>query len=122
MASYGNGWGSNIVATVGTASSAILTPDGKLETMPAWNLGTGVAINISPVLVANINTGWFGLNPSEFRSEDKIKLGGSGHVNLIWSPYKSVNAGVEFMTLYRENGNGESGVGTRLQMMIKYLF
>jgi hypothetical protein len=26
------------------------------------------------------------------------------------------------MTLYRENGNGESGVGNRLQMMIKYLF
>lgn len=122
MASYGNGWGSNIVATVGTTSSAIITPDGKLETMPAWNLGTGVALNISPVLVANINTGWFGLDPSDYRSEDKIKLGGSGHVNLIWSPYKSVNMGVEFMTLYRENGNGESGVGNRLQMMIKYLF
>jgi hypothetical protein len=30
--------------------------------------------------------------------------------------------GVEFMTLYRENGNGASGVGNRLQMMIKYLF
>jgi len=122
MASYGNGWGSNIVATLGTTASAILTPDGKLETMPAWNLGTGVALNISPVLEANINTNWFGLNPSEFRSEDKIKLGGSSHVNLIWSPYKSVNMGVEFMTLYRENGNGESGVGNRLQLMIKYLF
>jgi hypothetical protein len=122
MASYGNGWGSNIVATLGTTASAIVTPDGKLETIPAWNLGTGVALNISPVLLANINTNWFGLNPSEFRSEDKIKLGGSGHVNLIWSPYKSVNMGVEFMTLYRENGNGESGVGNRLQMMIKYMF
>lgn len=122
MASYGDGWGSNIVATIGTTASAILTPEEKLETMPAWNLGTGVALNISPVLVANINTGWFGLNPSEHRGADNIKMGGSGHINLIWSPYKSMNAGVEFMTLYRENVDGASGVGTRLQLMVKYLF
>ena len=122
MASYGDGWGSNIVATVGTTASAILTPEEKLETMPAWNLGMGVALNISPVLEANINTGWFGLNPSEHRGADKIKMGGSGHINLIWSPIKHVNAGIEFMTLYRENGDGKSGIGKRLQLMIKYLF
>ncbi|MBU1009993.1 MAG: hypothetical protein KKD74_07660 [Bacteroidetes bacterium] len=122
MASYGDGWGSNIVAAVGTSASAILTPDEKLETMPAWNLGTGVALNISPVLVANINTSWFGLNPSEHRDADKIKMGGSGHINLIWSPIKNVNTGIEFMTLYRENGDGKSGVGKRLQLMAKYLF
>ena len=122
MASYGYGWGSNIVATLGTSSSAILTSDAKMEIMPAWNLGGGLAINISPILVANINTNWFGLEPSEFRDNDKIKFGGSGHVNLIWSPYKSVNTGVEFMTLYRENSDRKSGVGNRLQLMIKYLF
>jgi hypothetical protein len=122
MASYGQGWGSNIVATLGTSASAILSPGGNIETMPAWNFGAGMAINIFPVLVTNINTSWFGLNPSDFRDEDKMTLGGSGHVNLIWSPYKSVNAGIEFMALYRENGDGNSGVGTRLQMMIKYLF
>ena len=122
MASYGDGWGSNIVATLGTAASAILAPNEKLETMPAWNLGTGFAFHLSPVLTSNININGFGLDPSEYRSEEKMKFGGSGHINIIWSPYKSVNAGVEFMTLYRENGNGESGVGKRLQIMIKYLF
>lgn len=122
MASYGDGWGSNIVATMGTTASAILTPEEKLETMPAWNLGTGVALHLSPVVTFNFNTSWFGLNPSEHRGPDKIKMGGSGHINVIWSPYKSVNTGVEFMTLYRENGDGESGVGKRLQFMIKYLF
>lgn len=122
MASYGNAWGSNILATLGSTASAILTPDRKLETMPAWNLGGGFAFNLSPVFVTNINTNWFGIHPSEYRSEDKIKIGGSVHVNLIWSPYKSVNTGVEFMTLYRENINGKSGIGNRLQLMIKYLF
>lgn len=122
MASYGHGWASNIVATLGTTASAILTPEDKLETMPAWNLGGGLAFNLSPVLVTNINTNWFGLEPSEYRSEDKLKFGGSAHVNLIWSPIKKVNAGIEYMTLYRENGDGESGIGRRVQLMIKYLF
>lgn len=122
MASYGNGWGSNIVATLGSTASAVLNPQGEIEAMPAWNLGTGVALNISPVLVSNFNTNWFGLNPSEYRSEEKIKLGGSGHLNLIWSPLKALNTGGEFMMLYRENGDGSSGVGTRLQFMAKYIF
>ncbi|MBS2101120.1 DcaP family trimeric outer membrane transporter [Carboxylicivirga linearis] len=122
MSSYGQGWGCNIVATIGSTASAILTPDEKLETMPAWNLGGGFAFNLSPILTANINTNWFGLSPSDYRDLDKIKLGGSGHVNLIWAPYESVNTGIEFMTLYRENGDGKSGIGNRLQIMFKYLF
>ena len=122
MTSYGQGWGSNIVATLGSSASAIIALNGKMETMPAWNLGAGVAINISPVLVTNINTNWFGLEQSQYRAGNKIKLGGSGHINLIWSPFKSINTGIEFMTLYRENVDGKSGVGNRLQMMIKYLF
>lgn len=122
MSSYGQGWGSQIVATIGTTASAILTPDGGLETMPAWNLGAGFAFNLSPLFTANITSNWFGLNPSEYRDQNKIKLGGSGHVNLIWSPYKSVNTGIEFMTLYRENGDGKSGIGSRMQIMFKYLF
>lgn len=74
------------------------------------------------MLKSNISGAWFELDPSVYRSTDKIKTGASGHVNLIWSPVKSVNVGAEFMTLYRENGDGKSGVGNRLQFMIKYLF
>jgi len=122
MASYGQGWGSNIVATLGSTASAILNTEGQLETMPAWNLGTGLVFNVSPILNASINSSWFGVNPSELRDENKMKWGGASHLTLVWSPYKSVNTGVEFMTLYRENGDGESGVGSRAQLMFKYLF
>ena len=122
MSSYGNGWASNIVSTLGSTASAIVTPDGELETMPAWNLGAGCSFHLSPTVNANITTAWFGLDPSDYRNEEKIDFGGSGHVNLIWSPIKNVNTGIEFMTLYRENGDGKSGVGKRLQLMIKYLF
>ena len=122
LTSYGNGWGSNVISTIGTNTAAIITPDEKLETMPAWNLSAGFALNLSPVLMANVNTAWFGINPSVYRSEDKIKSGGSGHINLIWSPFKSVNAGIEYMILRRVNVSEDYGWGNRLQFMIKYLF
>ena len=97
MASYGQGWGSQIVATLGTQGSAILTPEGELETMPAWNLGTGIAINFTQTLVTNFNINWYSIEPSSYRSPEKMKSGESAHLNLIWSPLKKVNTGIEYM-------------------------
>lgn len=121
VGSYGRGWGSQIVATIGTGSSASLRPDGTLQTMPAWNFGTGVAINLSNTLVSNLNANWYAIDPSQYRTENQMKSGKSAHLNLIWSPYKKVNAGIEYMVLERINTNENSGIGTRLQLMIKYI-
>ena len=122
LGSYGDGWGSNIVSTLGTNAAAILNPNGQLETMQAWNMLGGFAFNLSPTLMANVSTAWFGIDPSDYRSPDAIKSGGSIHANIIWSPIKNANTGIEFMTLRRNNGDGASGNGNRLQLMIKYLF
>ena len=122
MTSYGQGWGSNIVATIGSAASAVLDDKGNLETMPAWNLGGGVSINILDNVTSNLNINYFALDPSEFRDENKIKRGISSHLNLIWAPVRSVNAGAEFMLLERTNGDDRKGTGRRIQMMVKYLF
>jgi hypothetical protein len=122
MASYGQGWGSQIVATIGTRSSAVLKPDGKLETMPAWNLGSGVALNIKSNLVTNLNINWYSIDPSVYREDKQMKSGQSAHINLIWSPYKKVNVGIEYMHLKRINTDETSGTGRRLQMMIKLMF
>jgi len=51
-----------------------------------------------------------------------MKSGQSAHINLIWSPIKNVNTGVEFMVLERVNVDDNSGVGKRLQFMAKYIF
>jgi hypothetical protein len=122
MASYGQGWGSQIVATLGTGGSAILTPDGTLETMPALNLGGGFAFNLSNVLVTNLNLNWYAIDPSVYKEANKMKAGESAHINLIWSPIKKVNAGIEFMVLRRTNVNDTQGTGRRIQAMVKYLF
>ena len=121
MASYGQGWGSQIVATLGTGGSAILTPNGTLETMPALNLGGGFAFNLSNVLVTNLNLNWYAIDPSVYKEANKMKAGESAHINLIWSPIKKVNAGIEFMVLRRTNVNDKQGTGSRLQLMIKYI-
>ncbi len=122
LGSYGDGWASNVISTLGSRAAAILNPDGQLETMQAWSMTGGLAYNISRTLMANVSTAWFGLDPSEYRSPDAIKSGHSLHANVIWSPIKSVNTGIEFMTLQRNNGDGASGTGNRLQLMIKYMF
>jgi hypothetical protein len=122
MASYGQGWGSQIVSTIGTGSSAVLTPDGELETMPAWNLGGGVSFNILDNLVANANLTWYEIDPSQYREGHKMKSGKSAHINLIWSPYKKFNVGIEYMILRRTNTDDGSGTGNRIQGMLKYAF
>ena len=122
MASYGQGWGSQIVATLGTQASGVLNDEGKLETIPALNLGGGLAINISKSLTSNLNVNYFSIDSSEFRDEAKMESGSSGHINLVWAPYKKVNVGIEYMRIERVNGDGSSGIGNRLQTMIKYIF
>ena len=121
MASFGEGWGSQIVATIGTNSSAIITPAGKLETMPAYNLGGGFAFNLSSNLVTNINVQWYSIEPSVYRGDNEMKSGESAHLNLIWSPIKNVNVGIEYMVLRRTNTDNNEGTGTRLQLMMKYV-
>ncbi len=122
MASYGHGWGSQIVAGIGGKTSATLTPDGELQTMPALNLGCGLSINILPTLSANASSFWYKIDPSPTRSGNLIKGGYANHLNLIWSPLKKVNTGIEFMFLKRVNTDDKSNIGKRLQLMVKYIF
>ena len=122
LASYGQGWGSQIIATIGTQSSAIVTPDGTLETMPAWNLSGGAAFRLSHTLVSSINCNWYSIDPSQYKEGYDMKAGIAGHANLIWSPIKNINTGIEFMMAQRTNVNDTQGSARRLQLMVKYLF
>ena len=71
--------------------------------------------------MTNINVNYYTIDPSEYREPDKMKSGQSAHINLIWSPIKNVNAGIEYMVLKRVNGDNASGVGQRMQLMAKYI-
>jgi hypothetical protein len=58
------------------------------------------------MLVQNPIVNGYSIDPSEFRTGDQMTGGESGHVNLIGSPFKKVNTGVEFMYLSREDTDG----------------
>jgi hypothetical protein len=122
LTSYGQGWGSQIVATLGTGASAYLTPEGDLKTNQSWNLGGGVAINLTDKWVTNLSVNAYAMDPPESRDPLDMVSGESAHINLMWSPYKKVNTGIEYMYLRRTNMDDSQGTGSRLQLMVKYLF
>jgi len=120
--SGGDGWGSNIISQIGLGNSAVLTPDGSLEPIFSYNISGGFAYYLSPILATNISTAWQSLEDSEFKSDESLKQGGTVHANLIWSPARVVNLGVEYMVGYRKNKNGADGTAHRAQAMIKFIF
>jgi hypothetical protein len=62
------------------------------------------------------------MDPPESRDPLDMVSGESAHINLMWSPYKKVNTGIEYMYLRRTNMDDSRGTGRRLQLMVKYLF
>ena len=121
-ASAGEGWATNILGTLGTGNVAILSPEGELETMFLWNFDAAFSYSISPIWVVNIQGGWDELEVSEYKPDASYKAGGTGHLNVIFSPVKSVNLGIEYQIGKRVNKDDKSGVANRVQLMAKYFF
>ena len=118
--SYGNGWGSNILTFIGDGSATI-NPDGEIETMAAYSYGGGFVYNISPVIATSVNTFWTAIDPTDDRDEHTMYKGGTVHANIVWSPVKKINAGIEYIYGKRTNVSELFGEAHRMQMMIKYI-
>lgn len=121
QASYGDGWGSNILTFIGDGS-ATLSPEGKLETMKALSYGGGFVYNLSPVLATSLSSFWSEVDPTVHRDINNMSKGGTAHINLIWSPVRRINTGLEYIYGKRTNVDGKYGEASRLQFMIKYIF
>lgn len=119
--SYGDGWGSNILTFL-SDGSATISPDGVLETMKALSYGGGFTYNISPVLATSVSTFWAEIDPTQYRESTNMSKGGTVHANLIWSPVKRINTGIEYIYGKRTNVDGDDGEASRLQLMVKYIF
>ncbi len=53
---------------------------------------------------------------------NNMAKGGTAHVNIIWSPVKRINTGIEYIYGKRTNVDGDFGEANRVQFMIKYIF
>jgi hypothetical protein len=120
--SAGNGWGSNIVTEIGAGTAAVLTPAGTLDPMFSWNVQFGGAHYLSEVVALNASVAWASAEDSSFKSGESLQEGGTAHVNVIWSPFKSVNTGLEYMHALRRNYDGSDGTANRVQAMVKFIF
>jgi DcaP outer membrane protein len=120
--SAGNGWGSNIVTGIGVGSAAMLTPDGTLDLLFSWNAQLGGAHYLSDVVALNLSLAWASGEESPLKPGDRLMEGGTAHANVIWSPFKSVNTGVEYMRGLRRNQDGADGTAARVQAMVKFIF
>ena len=118
--SYGEGWGSNILTFIGDGSATV-NSENELETMPAYSFGGGITYNLSPVLATSVSSFWTAVDPTDERLPNSMESGGTAHVNLVWSPVKKINAGIEYIYGKRTNKDGKFGEANRLQFMIKYI-
>jgi hypothetical protein len=121
-ASMGDGWGSNVISGSGGGTGAILTSDGSLDPLFAWNVQVGGAHYLSETLVLNTSLAWASFDDSELRPDDRLLEGGTAHFNVVWSPFKSINTGIEYIYGLRRNVDGADGSAHRLQAMIKFIF
>ena len=120
--SGGDGWASNVIAFTGDGQSAILNPQGEIEPLFAWSILASVVYSVSPVVQLNLTGSWLDLEVSEYKPDNNYKSGAEGHINLIYSPVKSINVGIEYQIAQRENKDSKSGIANRIQIGAKYIF
>ena len=109
------------------------SPGVKLETQATWGGFLWYLHNWTDTLRSNIVGGiqevhWSDqiANPGNSALTDRVI---TGHLNLIWSPIKSANIGVEYMWGERDfhhtpgtGGNQKAGNDNRIQFSAQYLF
>ena len=120
--SAGNGWGSNVITEIGTGNGAVLTPEGSLDVEFQYNVQLGYTHYFTEVVTLNPSFAWASVEDNQFKADDNLKEGGTAHVNVIWSPFKSVNTGIEYIYGLRRNYDGADGTAHRVQAMIKFIF
>jgi len=120
--SYGHGSGENIMAFAGSDANAVLTPDGRLETIPAFAFVLGFHHRWSDQLASNLSYAYGWLDTPETRDPLALKRGGIGHANLVWQLTPHFSTGVEYMYGAQRTTNDSLGQASRVQGMVKMEF
>jgi porin-like protein len=138
---YGSGLGRYVAIGGAAFEAAVIKNFGttavREETQPVWGGYLWYMHSWTDTLRSNFVGGvqenhWSDaiLNPGNSTLTDRII---TGHANLIWSPIKSVNFGVEYMWGERDfhkspvalsgtAGNQKAGNDSRIQLSAQYLF
>ncbi|WP_340112720.1 DcaP family trimeric outer membrane transporter [Maribellus mangrovi] len=120
--SAGYGSGENIMAFAGSNANAVITPEGKLETIPSFAMVLGFMHKWTETLSSNFSYAYGWLDTPESRADYAIKRGGIGHVNVIFRPYKRFSTGMEYIWGAQRTTNDALGSANRIQAMAKFEF
>lgn len=119
---YGDGAAFKIVSLRGAGVSALLDPDGQIDTLDAWSAYLAYNHYWTDALNSSFVFAHAETDAPDYQLASSIESATSAHINLIWFPYKSVSTGVELMWGERQNTDGATGDALRLQAMLKYKF
>jgi hypothetical protein len=119
---YGDGSAFKIVSLRGAGVSALLDPNGQIDTLESWQAYAAYNHYWNDHLNSSFVLAHAETDNTDYQLDGAIQSVSSAHVNLIWFPYPSVSTGVELMWGERENKDGATGNAIRAQFMMKYKF
>ena len=130
---YGKGIGHyiNDLGTMG-GGDATFDPEGQLQALPVfsgyvsymhqWPMTSRFLKKWPGVLRSSFTASWVNIDNYEYQ------LGGDYHstwrasANLIYTPTKNIQAGLEYLWGERTNKDGSKGTATQLQFAMRYIF
>ena len=117
---YGDGYGTQIKG--GPKEGAIDPDTSKLETIGIFGVYGGIQHFWSELHRSNLVFGHVDSDNPSFLSDDTFDNTSYAAVDFIWSPYKEVTLGVEYLWGRSENKDGASGRSNRLLLSSRVNF
>lgn len=116
---YGDGIGRYMQDLPGS-SSALATPSGELETLAAWGAMIGYRHFWSERWRSEATYGYLELDNVAALGAKAYDHTHYAQANLVWSPIKNFNVGLEYLYGLRETRDGSNGDDHRLQLSLQY--
>ena len=119
---FGSGISRYIESMSGQNIDALFGAGNKLVALPSRTGIIGYERHWTPKLMSAFAYSMADVSYNTGLGGSTIKRTQDGRVNLIWTPFKLVDLGAEFMWGRRDNQNGSFGDATRLMLSTVYRF
>lgn len=117
---YGDGYGTQIKG--GPQEGAFNTGTSELETIGIFGSYGGIQHFWSDRFRSNLVIGYVNSDNPGFLSGDTYDNTNYLAADLIWTPFKKVTVGIEYLWGRRENKDGSSGTDNRFLFSSRYVF
>ena len=117
---YGDGYGTQIKG--GPQEGAFNTVNSKLKTIGIFGFYGGIQHFWSDRFRSNLVYGYVNSDNPGFVSGDTFDNTNYAAADFIWTPYKNLDVGVEYLWGRRENKDGAAGNDNRFLFSSRFVF